>query len=338
MSTPNYHGDPKDPTDDTPFDALKEKSLKTAGVAYLIGDGALFASGMMAGRHKEATSGLLWGVGGLVCAKYANPPAEKQLRLMGARLGEFFRKEGVVIPDNPELKDLTKPGGAIDHLEKFMYQYPSQILNATYAIGAGTLIKSGLQHGKKWDAASGALIMAGALSGLLIHETPRDAEHPAKTPFARAKAWLCEKPLRISGAFFAANNATLIMSALAERKANPAQKSYMFKLLTAASYIFGNSMLALSSKENHGSQAQCEVMLGRLATASAQIIGAQPQEVQEGLLQHIAGFLASQPEVTMKADAIADMLHKKMQAVRLPQQQGWLGRIAQDSRTQGAGL
>ena len=28
---PNYPGDPNDKTDDTPFDALKDKSLKAAG-------------------------------------------------------------------------------------------------------------------------------------------------------------------------------------------------------------------------------------------------------------------------------------------------------------------
>ncbi len=328
MTVPNYPGDPNDKTDDTPFDALKDKSLKAAGYAYLVGDASLFTSGMMAGRHKEAASGLLWGVGGLVCAKYANPSAEKQLKLLGSRLGDYLRKEGVEIPVNAEVKDLLKPGGVIDTVESFLYKYPSQVLNATYAVGAGTMVRSGLQHNKKWDIASGALIAAGALSGLLIHEKAPDPENPPKTAFAKAASWLQEKPLRISGGFFAVNNAALIMSALNERKENPAQKSYMFKFLTAASYIFGNSMLAMSSKENKGNKEHCDEALEKLSTASAQIIAAQPKEVQDGLVQHIAAFLSAQPEVTEKADSIAAMLQQKLSGVHAaPQQSGWMAKL-----------
>lgn len=326
MKTPNYSGDPNDKTDDTPFDGLREKSLKTAGYAYLVGDAALFASGRMAGRNKEANAGLVYTIGGLACARYANPTAEKQMKLLGTRMGEFLRKEGAVIPKDPDIQNLLQPGGVIDHVESFLYKYPSQVLNATYAAGGVQLLRSGLQAGKHWDTASGALVAAGGLAGLLIHEQPKDKDHPPKTAFAKAVAWLQEKPLRLSGGLYMLNNATLIMSALEERKANPAQKSYMFKFLTAASYIFGNTMLSLSSKENKANGEQCNEAMDKLSQASAKIIAAQPQELQEALVQHIAGFLASQPEVTMKADAIADLLHGKLRSVGMPAMGDWSAR------------
>lgn len=335
LKIPHYDGDPADKTDDTPFDALKDSSLKAAGYAYLVGDAALFASGVMSGRKGEAASGLLYTVGGLTCARYANPKAEKQLQLLGARLGAYLRKEGVAIPDQPDLQALMKPGGVMDHVEAFLYAYPSQVLNATYAAGGIQLLRSGLQHGKRWDMASGALVAAGGLAGLLVHEHPADPEHPPRTPFSRALSWLQEKPLRISGGLYALNNATLIMSALGERRETPANRSYMFKFLTAASYIFANAMLAISSKENGAGREQGDDALDRLADAAARIIAAQPQALREGLTQHVAAFLAAQPEVPLKAEDIALLMQQKLRSVRAPAPGGWLSRL--DAPPQGTG-
>ena len=177
MGVTNYFGDPKDKTDDTPFDALKANSLSAAGYGYLVGDAALFASGMMAGRSKEAMSGLMYAVGGAVPAFYANPSAEKQCRLIAERLGDYLRKEKIEIPKDPDIQALTKSNGIIENIEAFLYKYPSQVLNLTYAIGGTQLLRSGMQHHKGWDMASGALVAAGGLAGFLVTEKspPPDA-------------------------------------------------------------------------------------------------------------------------------------------------------------------
>jgi len=312
-------------TGESAFDGLKEQSLKAAGYAYLVGDAGLFASGMMSGRHKEAISGLTWGIGGLACAKYANPDAEKQLKMLGDKLSHYLQKQGVQIPHNPDTAALTQENGVIDHIETFMYQHPSQILNATYAIGATQLIRSGMQHHKPWDAASGALIAAGALGGLLIQEKKPDPDHPPVGMFNKAVAWIQEKPLRVPGIMYALNNITLLTSAADEWKTNPAQKSYVFKFLTAASYIFGNAMLSISSKGGHNDSTN--VAMDKLATASAHVIAAQPRELQEALIQNIAGFLSAQPNVPLKADEISALLHAKLQSpAQAPQ--GWAQRVS----------
>ncbi len=49
-----------------------------------------------------------------------------------------------------------------------------------------------------------------------------------------------------------------------------------------------------------------------LTEAAARVIGAQAPELQEALVSHIAGYLSSQPEIHLKAEEIADMLHEKM--------------------------
>ncbi|MDX1975577.1 MAG: hypothetical protein SFT92_07895 [Rickettsiales bacterium] len=301
-----------DPTDDTPFEALADKKLKTAGYAYLVGDAALFASGMITGRHKEASAGLLWGLGGLACARYGNPDADKQMELLGKRLGKYLQKQGVAIPKDPTTAALTKEGGVIDSIETFLYQYPSQMLNSVFTIGGVQLVRSGLQNQKHWDAASGALITAGALAGLLIPEKKSDPENPPKGTINKAVAWLQEKPLRISAGLFAVNNVTMAMSAFNEMRTNPSQKSYLFKFLVSASYIFANAMLAQSSKDNTMEGKRDVAALKKLSDMAANVIAAQPKEIQEALMQDIASFLSAQPETKLTSAEINTMLHQTL--------------------------
>ena len=317
VNTPDTPDKTDAPSGESAFDGLKDKSLKATGYAYLIGDAGLFASGMLSKRYKEASSGLLWAAGGLACAKYANPDAEKQFELLGDRLAQYLKKQGVPIPDDPTTEVLTRERGVVDHIEAFLHQYPSQVLNATFAIGATQLLRSGLQHNKPWDTASGALVAAGALAGLLIQEKKPDPDHHLVGAFEKAKAWIQEKPLRVPGILYGLNNITLITSAVTEAKSNPAQKSYMFKFLTAASYIFANTMLSMSSKKQEGGQH--DVAMDKLAKVSARVVAAQAPEVQEALVQHISSFLSCQPDVSLKTHEISDLLHQKLKEVSRPQ-------------------
>ncbi len=312
---------------------LKDHSLRAAGVAYLVGDAALFASGMKAGRYKEATSGLLWGIGGLVCAKYGNPDADKQFELLSGRLGDYLKKQHIEIPQNPDTEILNRKGGVIEHAETFLYAYPSQILNTVYAIGASQLVLSGMQHRKGWDTASGALILGGALAGLLIPEKKPDSEHPAHNMMDRCVEWVEEKPLRLSGALYALNNVTLTMSAIKEMQTNPAQKSYLFKFLTAGTYLFGNAMLAISSKEHAEGCKENNVALEKIADTSARVIAAQAPEVQAALVEHIAAYLSAQPEVCRKAEDISALLYSKLEEVsreRPPAGGNWQARVQEN--------
>lgn len=286
---------------------LREFSLKGAGYAYLIGDAALFASGWFGGRKKEAATGLIWMAGGLVPALYGKQSAERQFQELSVKLSDHLRAEGVTIPQGSALNpaSLARHGGVIHSIETFLYKYPSQVLNGVYAAGAGQLLLSGIQHKKRWDAASGALVAAGALAGLLIPETKQDPAHPPQTMLEKVKSWVMEKPLRASGYFYMANNATLAMSALNEYRANPAQKSYYWKFLTVASYVVGNGLLAMSSTDHTQSAGNTGPAMAKLEIAAAQVIAAQPRALQRELLQRTAGYLAAQDGVKLSADRIA---------------------------------
>lgn len=293
---------------------LKDNSLKAAGYAYLVGDAALFASGVMAGRYKEAATGAIWAAGGLACARYGNPNADAQYKLLSHKLGDYLHAQGVVIPNTPDTNWLAQEGGVIEKAEAFLYRYPSQILNGIFAASGLLLVNSGIQHNKKWDTAAGALVVAGGLAGLLIPEKKPDPNHPPESALEKTWAWVQEKPLRVTGALYTLNNAAMAMSAIDEVRNNPGQKSYLFKFLTAASYVFANSMLALSKKDGGGKEAHSRAAMQKLADASAHVIASQPKPLQEEVLQHISGFLAAQPHSNMSAHDIAQLLHEKLAA------------------------
>jgi hypothetical protein len=301
---------------------LKDSSLKAAGYGYLVGDAALFVAGIAAKdpktnkrNYKDATVGLAWGIGGLAAARYGNPKAEQQLRILSYRLGEHLREKGVDIPSSSTTSTLAKEGGIIDKIESFLYTYPSESLNAVYAAFATLLTYSGIKGNNKAKAITGALITAGGLAGLLIHEKKPDPNHPATGIIEKTKEWVQEKPLRVPGTLYGLSNIGLIMTAFKAKKDQPDQKlSYFSLFLTAASYIFANTMLRLSSKDHagEGDIKESRKALQELANGAAHVIATQKPEVQETLVQDISNYLAKDSMVKMSAPEIAELLHAKL--------------------------
>ncbi len=312
--TPPLHGDAS--ATGSMLETMKNNSLSTAGVAYLIGDAAMFAAGISKGASlkDEAFAGGVWALGGLAAARYGNPTVEKELELLGGKLGGYLRNQNIAIPDRPNTQILAQKGGVIAGIERFLYAHPSEMLNAAYAIGATGLIRSGLRENNKVRLASGLLVAAGALTGLLIPEKKPDPEHPPEGMLGKAMAWVQEKPLRLASAFYWANNAFLLKDAHGELKAGN-RVSSACKFATAASYIFANSMLAISSKGQDDNKKEGSAAMQQLAECAASVVAAQPSDMQEALVSQISGYLAAQPEAQMKANDIENLLHDKLRQV-----------------------
>ncbi|MGE0753939.1 MAG: hypothetical protein AB7L92_02120 [Alphaproteobacteria bacterium] len=320
-------------------DKLKENSLKAAGIAYLVGDAAIVGSGLATGNKARVYTGLLWGSGGIAPALFGNSSQEQQLRMVGEGLGNYLRKQGVEIPDDPSIQKLTQEGGAVEHTLNFFRKHPSEMLNAIYALGATQMVAGGFREAAKgtkgtgnYDIASGALVGAGALAGLLIKERKPDPAHPAKDTMERIKQWAEEKPLRVSGLLYTLNNAAMLGAAISKRKdalkSAQAMKDYKLRFLTTGTYIFANAMLMMSSKNHHDGAHSIEPSV-EMADMAARIIAAQPKEVQEALVQNVAGYLSSQPEIDKPAQEIAARMHEKLAAVaKTPQQPSWQERIS----------
>jgi len=335
-------------TDDEKSDAtttLKENSLKAAGWAYLIGDATLCAANMMEGDRAGAKGAALWSAGSIVLLLFGNPGADRQLKLLNQRLGTYLKKQGVEIPKNPTTAELAKEGGVIEHILKFFYAYPSQILNTLYAVGGASIAKGGFEQGMKTDFTKGALVTAGGLAGLLIPEKPRNPKHSAHSLLGKTWEWAQEKPLRVAGTFYHLNNvfaAASVYEKWKQNKNNPdlsklARYSPYVRFLNVASFIVANVLLGMSSKEHGGSnEKDNQQILAKLASESAAVVVAQPKEVQETLVQNIAGYLSAQPEIKKTAPEIAELLHVKLGQVReaLPVAGRWQSHVQKGSPPQ----
>ena len=344
--------------------ALNDKSLKAAGLSFLVADAALIGSGLATALKEKSlkkgfgsiymiTAGLTGLTAGAVGAVYGNPKAEEQLRLVHGDLRDYLKKQNVVIPHDHTSEALTKDRGLLQHVEAFLQTYPAQIMSTLYSsigisfcldgvndkrnsllnreagnVGAadGLLKKSG--NMKK----SGALLMAAGLVGLLIPEKKQDVQHPPKNIFERAYAWAQEHPLALTGTLMTANQYFLAGAANYERKIDPHNPSYLFKFVAVACFVFGNTLLALSSKHNGGGKGMDEKTLNELADTSARVMAAQPEEVRAALLDGVADFLSKEPYVEKSAAEIRAMLEARLQAVKdkaAPQQgEGWQGKVA----------
>lgn len=296
----------------------KERSrIDIAGYSFLAGDAALYAAGHLSGRKEEAAAGAVWALGGLACARYGNPKADQKLAMVTRRLNEFLEQQEVTIPESPATAMLAKRGGVLEKMEDFMFRYPTESLNAVYSVGGALMARGGMRSGNPYDAASGVLIAAGGLAGLLIPERKPDGEHPPETPLGKAAEWVQEKPLRLTGGLYMLNNATMALAARRDMHLNPGSKAYLFKYLTAATYIFGNAMLATSSKGQGGSALDADdPQTASLLKASAAVISAQPEPVRETLMHAIASHLSAQPEIDLKASEINTMLQAQLSPQR----------------------
>lgn len=322
-------------------DTLREKSLKAAGVNFLLADASLIASGLLAGglggkfMMGAGASGLS---AGLVGINYGNPKAEHQLNLIYTDLRAHLKKNDIAIPTDHTPEALAKDGGLLSHIETFLQRYPTQVMNTLYStIGLFFLLegreagKAGLVGKKKDMTKSGSLLVAAGLAGLLIPEKKPDPNKPPQNIFERAYAWVQEKPLRVTGTLMTINQFFLGKVVLGEHKKAPFNPSTMFKMVAVASFVLGNTLLALSSKSEGGGKGMDEKTLNALADTSARLIAAQPEAVRESLLENVAGFLSKEPYVEISEAELRQKLKERLDKVMgkgRTNAESWQGRVA----------
>jgi hypothetical protein len=287
--------------DKTAFDKVQDASLKYSGLGYLVGDAALFAHGMINGDHGRAFTGLSWGVGGVALAKFGKKPKEYQLKQLAYALEDFFQREGIDVPAASHLHlDYGLRKHWYDGIEKFCYNHPSELLNGNYAIGATSLVWQGMKKHDPWETASGALVLAGALSGLLTKENKEEA-----SPDDSLMDTLQKNPLALSGALYTLNNVTLARSAWGEQRANPANKTYLLKYVTVATYVLANTLLGMSSKESAQADAQPEAARGEMIEAVAEHLAGYDtiKESKEQIVEALEGRIRTRDAGTRVAQA-----------------------------------
>ena len=341
----------------------QDKTLKAAGYGYLLGDAALAASGFVKGKagREVLVAGALWGVGGVGAAVYGNPSTEKQLEILAHKLEKYLVAHGAHVSDSArDHADLLRgKNGLGAKIDRFMYEHPSEILNTAYAVGAGMLIKDGLREianagkhalPKALNKAAfgnvsstfwlGGLVLAGALGGLLIKE---DADARAKVDpssiTSRIGGFFQEKPLRWSGSCYWMGNLFALKKAFDEKAAfTPGStrfgmKPHQFSFLTVAAYVVSNGLLFASSRDQIREEKFKPEHVAQLEQVAAEIIAAQPPQVQAQLLTSVSHYLAKEKMVAIPPEELSRQLIARVsEASRRHLAQGvdnrWAGRVA----------
>lgn len=330
----------------------KDVKLKLAGVGYTLGDAAMVAAGVLRkevqadGSIKResftnsATSALVWLAGGIAAAVFGNPGPEMQLKIQANRLQRHLKDKGIVIPDDVKARaELFRDNGLWDNAQEFLFEHPSELLNASYAVGAANLLWGGckeifekkthgfLPRGKNAlpmsdNAWIGGIILTGALIGLFVKED-KDAQKKAenKGPLEKAVAFVTEKPLRVTAALYGANNLFLAHKAWGDFKkrdelyTGETLKPHFFSGAQLMMYLFSNTMLFLSPRDQVNKKTFDENGLTRLQEAAAEIIAAQPQEIRESLVKDMSEFMSKQAGITQKPEEIELQMKKELHAV-----------------------
>ena len=350
-------------TDTTQTTGWRDKTLKAAGVGYLVGDLAGIGASIARGGFKAnwATAGgfATWAAGGVGAAVYGNPDTEKQLEILAHKLEKYLITHGARVTDiERNHSDLLRgKNGLGAKIDRFMHEHPTEILNASYAVGAGMMIKDGLKEvtelGKHvlpkglnkaglGNVSSifwlGSLVMAGALSGLLIKEDPdAQAKVDPNSITSRIAGFFKEKPMRLSGALYWGGNLFALKKAF-DDKAHAAAMPYPVKphhlsFLTVAAYVASNGLLALSSRDQIREEKFMPEHLAQLEQVAAEIIAAQPPQLQAQLLTGVAEYLAHEKKIALSAEQIAQQLIARVgetskRHLRHQAEDSWAGRAA----------
>ncbi|MAR55947.1 MAG: hypothetical protein CMM93_02075 [Rickettsiales bacterium] len=288
------------------WDSIRDATLKYSGVAYLAADAALVVHGLLNKHYNSARTGAIWGLGGLALAKYGEEPEEYQIRKLAYELDDYLTKEGIAIPPQSQLHTVAARKSLAHGLEKFCYDHPSEILNTIYGLGAAFLVKQGLQNSDRALAASGALVMGGALAGLLTKENKAEAD-----PNDSLVDKIQKNPLAVSGGLYMLNNVALAKSAWNEQQRMPHNKSFMLKYGAVAAYVTANTLLGMSSKD--AATEHSDVPLQEVEAMAAEVLAAQPKEQREALINMVAEHLTQDEAIDQSKEAIIAQLTSRVE-------------------------
>jgi len=314
---PQFSAEPGDNPRRCASEWLQDYGLKAAGYLNIIGDASLLGSGLVSGRSKEITSGALYTAGAAVLARYGNAKTEVHVREVLEDTVGYLKKQAVALPEDCGLFSIMKEkrDGLLPSAERFMTRYPTEVMLGAYTLGAFTMLQSGIRERNPWGIAYGASSVGLKASSLLIPEksatdTQKNTPHG---PLGSLVSWIQEKPLRVYGFGSMVNNVLLGLSAYREYKTNPKQMGYIFKFITTGTYMVGDLLIALSNKDHTNADGKFDTEEQRRVVAMvAEALSRQPKNMQQPLVNNVAGFLAHQAEMNGNAMDIANSIREQL--------------------------
>lgn len=295
--------------------ASDEGKLNATGISLLVGDAALGANALWKFRHGvteqkwTALTMLGWGVGSAAPAVFGKTPNDRKARIEAHKLDRFLNDQNLPIPRTVrDSNPLLQSRGLLDDAMQTFYTYPSEVLNGVFAAFSLGTMRAGWKARQAGDRANatqlygGAAVLAGALSGMLIKEDPQ-AREKAKNGNAldKAVAWVKEKPLRLSGAFYMVNDGFLAAQAAREFQGG----QWKHGLLTSAAvlaYGWANLQLFASSRDPARLTPLQDTQRDELQKLAAEIVAAQPKDRKEQTSALIQEYLAKERGVVPKEE------------------------------------
>lgn len=346
------------PTNQDSSESWAQRTLKIAGVSYILGDVAMLVAGLARTNSASVLGASSWLAGGVGAAYYGNPDVERQLRIQSEKLERYLNSKGITIPnDVREQSALLKQNGFWNTIQNYLYEHPSEILNGMYLVGAGVLLRGALRKDftaeagkrllptglalKEFEKVSsnfwiGAIVATGALVGLLTHEDPEARKKAeGKGWFANLLAFVSEKPLRTSAALYTLNDVPLALQAWQDHQGasttfqHKTFKPHYFSTLQLASYLFGNLMLLMSDRNQISKKGFDVNHLAQLEDAAARIVAAQPEPLQKALLADVSAHMASMKGVGVDAATLHQQMAERigqLTAEKLAAPKSWAAR------------
>lgn len=331
-----------------PMDKVRRVSLVAAGYAFGLGDIALMTVGKLrnnASGNSEFMSGLAFSASSLLLMRYGKKKPEKSFKELHDRMLGQFVTEGIEIPGAQylDLKMLGKPGGVASRLDHFLYEHPAEMNCAinTYAgyrmADAGMKMRKDDPKAGALKATAGTVLMAANTISVLVPEKSKSDHPEAKKqekeekkdkgnvltrPARAVMDWVQEKPMRVIGYMAVINNFFQLASALMERKhsRNATGKARHFWALNFAaslSYMSANALLAISPKDANASMHdEVKDPFADIYASAAAILVNQPEEKREILVNKMAFYLSSQPEIRNSPQEVAQIISHKLSEVK----------------------
>lgn len=324
-------------------------TLRGAGISYIIGDLAYMTyttkKYLDEKVHNNKTTnffnrvdivgGIGYGLGSLALLFYGSRDQSRNtIRAASKKIQSYLRKEGVTPePDSALSQNAAEPKRTFwGHLDHTFAKYPSETLNSVYVGVGGALSSAAIYRALKAqrlgnkkdrnteiiDIGLGAVTAASALAGLLIKEKrPEDGEQK-RTGIAGVWDWIQEKPLRATG--YGYMIATLFHGTATVKKLmqndgpekEQIKKTFGYRAIFVVANVISEFFLTFSSK-GHGTGVKPDDSIDRtvIASTAAQVLQYDPSR-REGIIQQLAGYMASRDVLDGKADDIATQLRAQV--------------------------
>ncbi|MDG1286170.1 MAG: hypothetical protein P8P30_01245 [Rickettsiales bacterium] len=287
------------------------------------------------GEIKEVAGMGLWAAGGITMALFGNRSTAKEMKALSNKLAAYLKDEGVNLEGDALARAMEeKNKNLFDKVTDFAYRFPSEIMHTCFAVGSVGVIANGIgKDGKKNNIGTlgmGVSVLIGALIGIFVPE--KTAEQIAKMPPARTKLeqagrFLQQHANKATSGLYLANNGFSAKRVMDDKKdfseknwKGTAKQSTAFHNVwqvragALATYLFGASVLGLTSKESGTGKKGDDAKDGIIQEA-ASMLANLPKAEQTELIERTSRYLIQNRELGFSQMNTEEVVDKITQAL-----------------------